>query len=402
MWSRKRLDIGWCDLLFGAFRVCVPPQRAAITGRVEALWPAADHTLACLSVRTGFDLLLGALGLPRGSEVLMSAITIPDMVRIVEHHGLVPAPVDLDPQRMAPTLEDWQRAVTPATKLILVAHLFGGRTKMEPLLQFAREHGLLVVEDCAQAFAGTKYEGHPDADASMFSFGTIKSSTALGGAIVRVRDHDLLERMRTAQAIYPVQGRIAYLRRLLKGAALKALSSRPVCGLLVGVCRATGMSYDQWVNHAARGFPGASFFAQIRRQPSAPLLAVLERRLRRHAPERSAPHVAKSRALVGMLDGHVRCPGASIEPHTYWVFPVLTETPDRLVEQLTRAGFDATQGHSLCVVAPPASHHDGRATAADATLAKLVFLPLYPELPPDESRRLGAAILDFAAGNGHG
>ena len=83
VWSRKRLDIGWSDLMFGACRVFVPPERASVSRRVESLWPAVENTLACLSVRSGFDLLLAALGLPRGSEVLVSAITIPDMIRII-------------------------------------------------------------------------------------------------------------------------------------------------------------------------------------------------------------------------------------------------------------------------------------------------------------------------------
>jgi hypothetical protein len=77
MWSRKRLDIGWIDLLFGAFRVCFPLNRETAARQVEAIWPSSDNALACLSVRSGFDLLLGVLGLPRGSEVLVSASSLP-------------------------------------------------------------------------------------------------------------------------------------------------------------------------------------------------------------------------------------------------------------------------------------------------------------------------------------
>ena len=105
----------------------------------------------------------------------------------------------------------------------------------------------------------------------MFSFGTIKSSTALGGAILRVRDRELLARMWAAQVMYPVQPRWPYLKRLAKYAMLKALACRPICGLFVRVCRAIGCDYDRMVNRAARGFPGDDFFAQIRRQPSAPV-----------------------------------------------------------------------------------------------------------------------------------
>jgi perosamine synthetase len=395
VWSRKRLDIGWADLLSGVRFVCFPPDRAAVARRVEQLWPKPEHTLACFSVRSGFDLLLGALRLPRGSEVLVSAVTIPDMVRIIERHGLVPVPVDLDPQQMAPTLEQWERAVMPAAKLILVAHLFGGRTKMESLLDLARRHGLLVVEDCAQAFAGVRYQGHPQADASMFSFGSIKSNTALGGAILRVRNLELLAQMRAAQAAYLPQPRWLYLKRLAKYAMLKALACRPICGLFVRVCRAIGCDYDRMVNRAARGFPGDDFFEQIRRQPSAPLLAMLERRLTRQDCRRSERHVAKGTVLAASLRNTVSCPGAAVTPHTYWVFPVVVEQPEELLEHLTRSGFDATQGQSLCVVRPPADRPGQRAAAAENLLAKVVFLPFYPEMPPHYSRRMAAAVLAF-------
>ena len=139
-------------------------------------------------MRTGFDLWLQSLALPPGSEVLVSAITIRDMVRIIEAHGLVPVPVDVNPEDLSVNVESLRRAVSPRTRAILVAHLFGTRPPLEPILEIARQHNLLVAEDCAQAFAGRHFTGHPEADISMFSFGSIKTATALGGAIVRVRD----------------------------------------------------------------------------------------------------------------------------------------------------------------------------------------------------------------------
>ncbi|MBU4270509.1 MAG: DegT/DnrJ/EryC1/StrS family aminotransferase [Planctomycetes bacterium] len=398
MWSRKRLDIGWKDLLAGVFHVCFPPVPASVCRRVEALWPAAEQTLACLSVRSGLDLLLGALVLPRGSEVLVSAITIPDVIRIVEHHGLVPAPVDLAPEATAPSIDQWRRAINPATKAILVAHLFGGRVDMEPILDLAQRHGLLVFEDCAQAFAGTTYQGHPRADASMFSFGVIKSSTALGGAVLRVRDESVLERMRQRQTTYPLQSRWRYLQRLIKYAGMKLLACRPICGAFAHACRAIGFDYDRWVNRAARGFPGDALLTQIRRQPSAPLLAVLERRLRNYNVRRWQRHTEKGRTLANLLKKSVSCPGADTVPHTYWVFPVVVDAPKCLMEHLVRAGFDATQGQSLCVVPPPGDRPSSRAVVAEQLLANIIFLPFYPELTATESKRIAEIVL---AGTNH-
>ena len=95
MWPRKQLDIDWTDFAFGlrSFVVSAPPRNI-----VPAGWIPANESLVSLSVRTGWDLFLSAAGLPPGSEIIMSSVTIPDMARIVEHHCLVPVPIDIDAQ----------------------------------------------------------------------------------------------------------------------------------------------------------------------------------------------------------------------------------------------------------------------------------------------------------------
>ncbi len=393
MWSRKRLDIGWSDLGFGFRRVCFPPDRGAAARRVEAVWPSAENMLACLSVRSGFDLLLDALDLPRGSEAIVSAVTIPDMAQFSNATASrLCRSMSIGGAWRQPRAA-WRSAVTPATRLILAAHLFGGRTEMTPLVDFANERRLLLVEDCAQAFDGVAYEGHPWADVSMFSFGTIKNNTALGGAVLRVRDGRLLSRMRTFRRRIPCNRRWAYFQRLAKCAALKMLASRPICGLFARTCRATGRNYDRLVNRSARGFPGGDFFTQIRRQPSAPLLAVLERRLRRYDFRRAERQAARGRELASLLMRRgVSCPGAEVSPHTYWVFPILAERPDRLLERLSRAGFDATQGQSLCVVRSGAETPKAEAPEAEMLLARVVFLPFYPEMPMSELHRMAGVV----------
>src|SRR4030042_822902 len=119
MWVRKRIDITWPDITVGAVSCCIPRNRGAIRRQIEDLWSKSGDAIVCLSVRSGFDLLLGALRLPPGSEVLVSAANIADMTRILEHHRLIPVPVDLDVQRMSPTAESLRRAITPATRAII-------------------------------------------------------------------------------------------------------------------------------------------------------------------------------------------------------------------------------------------------------------------------------------------
>src|SRR3990172_4514359 len=162
MWLRMRFDIGWSDVAYGARTLFARLDRKSLLSEVAACWPEPELMFPCLSVRTGFDLLWRSLDLPAGSEVLMSALTIPDMPRIVRHHQLVPVPVDLNVADMAPDLNVLRRAITPKTRAIVVAHLFGVRLPLDPIIKIAREHNLTIIEDCAQAFEGCHYAGHPD------------------------------------------------------------------------------------------------------------------------------------------------------------------------------------------------------------------------------------------------
>ena len=397
MWARKRIDISWIDLAFGAVRCFVPAHRQRPLPPIAALGPAAGDMLESLSVRSGFDLLLTALELPPGSEVLVSAVTIRDMTRIIEEHGLVPVAIELDPATMAPDLERLRQAATSATRAILVAHLFGGRIDLRPIAEFATKHQLLLIEDCAQAYAGPEFMGHPASMASMFSFGPIKTATALGGALVHVRDPALLARMSALQAEYPRQGRWAFLLRLAKYAGLKAVSSRPVYGALVRLFRAFGVDHDRLVNGAVRGFAGEGFFVRIRRQPCAALLALMERRVRRFDARRLEARAAAGEVLLERLGEVEACPGAASTPHSHWVFPLKVDDPPSAIAALARAGFDATQGQSLVVVDPPDDRPELDPLVTRDTMKKVIYLPCYPELPPEAIGRLAAAIAPLAA-----
>lgn len=395
MWVRKRIDIDWSDILYGLARSCWPANREEVLRQLEADWSdGEDDALVCLSVRTGFDLLLRTVEWAEGSEVLMSAATIHDMVKIVEHHGLTPVPVDLDVPRMAPKLEAIRRAITPRTRAIVVAHLFGGRVELDAIVKLAREHNLLVIEDCAQAYVGDRFKGHADADVSMFSFGPIKTCTSLGGAILRVRQPELLDAMRELHDGYISQRHFYYFRRLLKYAAIKALSSRPYAGAIAMAFRLIGSDHDAFANHLARGFAGPGFFERIRRRPSRTLMTVMRRKFSRLREDLLQLRTERGQMLLDKFAKRVPVPGDESLDHSFWVFPIVVDEPRLLLKKLWRAGFDATQGESMCIVQPPQDRPDLAAIDAEEMSAKMVFLPFYPQMSEKSLLRMADIVLE--------
>ncbi|MEO0646823.1 MAG: aminotransferase class I/II-fold pyridoxal phosphate-dependent enzyme [Cyanobacteria bacterium J06650_10] len=355
--------------------------------------------LACLSVRSGFDALLTVLDLNPGDEVLVSAITIPGMIHIIEAHGLVPVPLDMDMERLSVAAESMAAAVSDRTKMILVAHLFGSRMQMEPIVEFAKTHNLFVVEDCAQVYQGNVYRGYPKTDVCLFSFGPIKTATALGGGLLCFQSDSLCETVRAVQAQWPKQSRMRFFKRLCKYIVLMLLSYRVSYTLFVGLCSALNCNHDLIITSSVRGFSGDDFFVKIRKRPCAPLLSLLERRIRQFDVKRIYERIALANDLIALTPLVAR-PGSKALCHTHWVFPVVTTEAERLIQYLWQQGFDATQSGSSLRVLNSSDHPLGQypermPAEAIAVLPKLVYVPLYNGLSTSDIARLADALQRF-------
>jgi perosamine synthetase len=385
VYARHMLDLASGDAFFGVGCSFLPWRRWRLESEVLGLCSMTADGLVCHSVRSGWDLWLGAQDFRAGEEILVSAVTHPDMVRIVRGHGLRAVPVDLDPRTLAPLPSALQAALTPRTRVVLVAHLFGGRIDLDDVAGFAREHGLILVEDCAQAFVGPERVGDPAADVSMYSFGILKTSTALGGALMRIRDHDVLRKMRYRQDHYPVQRRTTYLKKLLISLGLVTVTRPRPYGLLARICLGLGADLDTIINRAVRAFPTGepewAFHQRLRQRPCEPLLAVLARRLRTFDRARLAARSAVGERFAHELRSPDAHPGGRALRRTHWLFPVVVQDPGALILKLRARGLDASWAtSSITVVAAAAG--PSPPTRAHRMMSGLVFLPVYPGLTP--------------------
>jgi len=397
MWVRTQLKIGWGDLLTGGFVCLFPGNRQALVEQAEHYFPGNLNVVASYSVRSGFDLLLQALDLNEGDEVLFSALNIKGMVNIARRAGTVPVPVDLDVAHMAPSIERLKAAVTPKSKVLVVAHLFGTRLDMQPIADFAHENGLVLVEDCAQAFNGRAYRGHTDSDLALFSFGPLKTSTALGGALIVVKDGDLCARMRALQDAYPVQKNTNHLKRILKFSALKIITSRLVMDLIFRFFKRRGQDYEDALSDNVRNVAPLGGVNQRRYQASAGLLALMNRRLGNFAEGSLEARAAIGRKFRDLLDGSVVLPADGTSYHDYWVFPVLVDDPKVFIKRLRENGFDgADLPRSQTVPAPDYAKHLTPNVAAQI-LADLVVVPCYPGMPDTEIVRQADLLRQIAA-----
>jgi dTDP-4-amino-4,6-dideoxygalactose transaminase len=157
------------------------------------------HAIGCNSGTDALVLALRGLGVGPGDEVITCSFSFFATAEAISAVGARPVFVDVDPSSYLIDLDQLEAAITPATKALMPVHLFGRPVDMERLCAIAQRHGLLVVEDCAQA-SGASWAGRPVGswgDAGCFSFFPTKNLGGAGdGGAVTCRDAALAQRVR--------------------------------------------------------------------------------------------------------------------------------------------------------------------------------------------------------------
>jgi len=339
------------------------------------------------------------LDLPRGSEVIVSAMTIDGILKIIAEHGLVAVPVDLQFETLAPSPEDVELAITDQTRLVLIAHLFGTQIEMQPYARITQQHGLLLIEDCAQSFRGMPQGKSDVSDVAMYSFGPIKTATALGGAVLCVADGKLKQKMEQIQQAYPTQSTRAYFKRVVKYGFLKFLSHRLPITVFIAALRMLGKDYSEILKKSVKGFPTDELFSRIRQQPCQALLRVLKRRIMRFNQRRLERHCELGELLCDHLSQQYDLPGSAATSNYFWVFPVETENPLETIQHLRACGFDADQRGSMVKV-PTAPTMRGAVVQSTSTTDRIldhsVFLPIYPAMSQQAINQLAKAFCQVA------
>lgn len=158
----------------------------------------AKHAIATNNGTTALHLALVAMGLQPGDEVLIPTVTYIATANAVRYCGATPVLVDVCPGTMNIDPADLKRHITPKTKGIIPVHLYGHPAEMGPIMEFAKAHGLFVLEDAAEAH-GAEYLGQRVSafgDCSTFSFFGNKIVTTGEGGMVTTDDDELAAKLR--------------------------------------------------------------------------------------------------------------------------------------------------------------------------------------------------------------
>lgn len=123
-----------------------------------AAWCGTKYAVALTNGTLALDIALKGLGIGPGDEVVVSPRTFIASVSCIVNAGATPVFADVDPNSGNITAEAIRKMLTPKTRAVICVHLAGWPCDMDPIMALAAQHGLKVIEDCAQAH-GARYKG---------------------------------------------------------------------------------------------------------------------------------------------------------------------------------------------------------------------------------------------------
>jgi dTDP-4-amino-4,6-dideoxygalactose transaminase len=316
-------------------------------------------TSECIALNSGtsaLHLALLAAGIGPGDEVITVPFTFVASVAAVLYTGARPILVDIEPRSFNINPALVEDAITPRTKAILPVHLYGQPADMDPIMDIARRHRLIVIEDAAQAH-GAKYKGRPVGsigDMACFSFYPGKNLGAYGeGGAITTNNPEYARTMRMLRD----WGQSHKYHHVLRG-----------------------------YNYRMEGFQGA-------------VLGVKLRHLDRWTEARRRI-VRQYNDLLAHSDVEtpVELPWAQ---HVYHVYTVRSADRDGLQAALTAEGIQTGIHYPIPVHMQPAyadlGYGPGAFPQAEAAAKQVLSLPLYPELSSDAVAQVAAAVGRAAA-----
>jgi perosamine synthetase len=359
-----------------------PAGRVGAFEREAAATFATRHAVATGSGRLALALLLEALDLRPGDEVLVPALTFHAVPTTLIELGYRPVFVDVELDTALIDPADAARRVTARTRVVLATHLFGLPCSMEALTALCRDRGLVLLEDFAQA-SGARRAGRPlgsIGDAGFTSLETVKLLAAFGGGLVTTSDDALARRVRArASALGPPD-----LRRLATKVALAHVEAGLTHPRLFGLAWplfTRERDSETWVGRYKRrkqraGNHGSALHAA---QAEAGRLGL--RRLEAHLRQRRA----NADQMRAALDG---CwfPAARPQDDPSW-YQLVVRSPDpaACAREARLAGVDVGRD-----VATDLS--SGACPVAARLAAELVQLPCHPPLRPTDIERVATVV----------
>jgi len=324
-----------------------------------AAYLGAGHAVGVGSGTEALHLALLACGVGPGDEVITVSHTAVATVAAIELTGARPVFVDIDPRSYTMDTTQLEGKIGPATRAILPVHLYGQMADMDLILSIAREHGVKVVEDAAQAH-GAEYRGQKAGsmgDVGCLSFYPTKNLGAFGdGGLVATSDAVLAERLKLLR-------QYGWAERYVS--SIKGTNSR-LDELQAAILRVKLQKLEEWNG--------------VRRKHAALYDSLLQ-----------------GAAVVTPVE-------MEYGKHCYHIYAIRTQYRDQLREFLRERGVGALIHYPVPVHLQEAyrdlGYGEGTLPVTEQVAAEVLTLPIAPEVTGEQIRQVCDLVHQFESTKG--
>lgn len=406
---RHRLETTFADYARMAGTLLTTGDRARITPRLEqalAAYVGCRHAIVLSSGRLGMHLLLEQLGLESGCEAIVPAFNLFAVIERFRALGITPRFCDIEPHTLNIDPACAETLVGPKSRVLLITHMFGHAANMPMLVELAKRHDLILLEDCAHALGtrvGSRCVG-TFGKAAIFSFSVLKLVTTFGGGMIATNDDDLAGGIRAALARRTAEGTPRGGWKKAATGLVMDLGTRalPFSFAAWPMLRMVRMVRPEMQRRMMTESPRSDRNFNVSR---AGTLHPFQSRLGLSQLARCDALIARRRAVGAWLDAELAgIPQLTVLDHDRFgthnglYYGILAERADALGEYLFRRGIDCeTSEYQNC-----AELEMYRDLAADCPVShdvqrRILRLPNHPGLSHRAAQRIAAAIRRFYA-----
>jgi perosamine synthetase len=351
------------------------------------------HGLATPTARTGIYLAVRHLIKP-GQKVILSPITISDVVNMVLCAGGIPVFADVKRETCNIDPDEIERLIDENTGAVLITHLHGLASDMDRIVEICRKKNIPLIEDCAQAFS-SRYKGKPVGSfgaASVFSFGMYKNVNSFYGGMVLTRDAGMYESLRAERETWPFQDASLHIRKVLHAFATD-ISTHPLVfrsftfwlfryAFLNNIDRINKMVIVDQDPQAKEKIP-TDYLCRMRPMQARICLSQLE-----NVEKYNSMRIDRSKLYY---EGLKDIPELILPPmhldgsHLYTYYPIQYKDRHALAKHAMRHNRDFVLSHyHNCAALECFKKYFRSCPNADAVSKELIYLPSYPRYSVSE------------------
>jgi dTDP-4-amino-4,6-dideoxygalactose transaminase len=341
---KKVLESGWYVL----------GEEVALFEKEFAEYVGVPYGIGVGSGTEAIHLALASCGIGRSDEVITVSHTATATVAAIELTGATPVLVDIEPDFFTMNPDKLQAAITPRTKAIIPIHMYGHPADMDPIMQIAKKHNLRIIEDCAQAH-GAMYKNKrvgSFGDMACFSFYPTKNLGALGDGGMVVTSNEVLAQ------------------------------------------KASLLRQYGWAQRYSSHFAGWNTRLD---EIQAAILRIKLKHLDADNAKRAAIAQLYDEGLSN--NGKILPQKRGDSTHVYHLYVMRSENRDELLTHLRENDIGAAIHYPAPIHLQPAyenlSGHDNL-PVTEQICKEIISLPMYPELPQSDAKKITETITAFS------